>query len=40
MKTIKGQDLTIEDVCDVVYKKEEVQLPTDKEFWDRIAYID
>ncbi|MBQ1710478.1 MAG: aromatic amino acid lyase [Treponema sp.] len=36
MKTIKGQDLTIEDVCDVVYKKEEVQLPTDKEFWDRM----
>ena len=36
MKTIKGKDLTIEDVCDVVYKKEEVQLPTDKEFWDRM----
>ena len=32
MKTVKGENLTIEDVCDVAYKNEEVQLPQDKAF--------
>ena len=36
MKTIKGQDLTIEDVCDVAYKNEEVTLPEDKSFWETL----
>lgn len=34
MKTICGEKLTIEDVCDVAYKNEEIQLPSDKKFWD------
>ena len=36
MKIVKGSDLTIEDVCDVAYKNEEVQLPEDKQFWETI----
>ena len=36
MKTVKGENLTIEDVCDVAYKNEAVQLPEDKTFWDTI----
>lgn len=36
MKTIKGADLTIEDVCDVAYKNEKVQLPEDKQFWETL----
>ncbi len=32
MKTINGENLSIEDVCDVAYKKEEVRLPDDKSF--------
>lgn len=36
MKTIKGQDLTIEDVCDVAYKNEKIQLPEDKQFWETL----
>ncbi|MCR5290318.1 MAG: aromatic amino acid ammonia-lyase [Treponema sp.] len=36
MKTINGNELTIEDVCDVAYKKEEVALPTDKVFWETL----
>ena len=36
MKTVDGNNLTIEDVCDVAYKNEEVQLPNNKEFWDRL----
>ena len=36
MKTVCGNDLTIEDVCDVALRGEEVKLPEDKDFWDRI----
>jgi len=36
MKTINGNELTIEDVCDVAYKNEEVQLPADRAFWERM----
>jgi len=36
MKTINGNELTIEDVCDVAYKNEEVALPTDKKFWETL----
>ena len=36
MKTINGNELTIEDVCDVAYKNEEVALPTDEKFWDTL----
>lgn len=32
MKIINGNELTIEDVCDVAYKKEEVKLCEDKDF--------
>ena len=32
MKTVKGENLTIEDVCDVACKNEAVQLPEDKTF--------
>ncbi len=32
MKTINGENLSIEDVCDVAYKKEEIRLPDDKSF--------
>ena len=28
--TVSGENLTIEDVCDVAYKNEKVQLPEDK----------
>lgn len=34
--TVNGNDLTIEDVCNVAYKNEEVSLPTDKDFWERL----
>lgn len=34
--TVNGNDLTIEDVCNVAYKNEEVSLPTDKVFWERL----
>lgn len=34
--TVNGNDLTIEDVCNVAYKNEEVSLPTDKAFWERL----
>ena len=34
MKTVKGELLTIEDVCDVAYKNEEIKLPEDKQFWE------
>ena len=33
MKVINGNKLTIEDVCDVALKNEEVALPEDKAFW-------
>ena len=36
MKVVKGEDLTIEDVCDVAYGKEEVQLPEDRKFWETL----
>ncbi|MCR5762807.1 MAG: aromatic amino acid ammonia-lyase [Treponema sp.] len=36
MKTVNGNQLTIEDVCDVAHKGDKVQLPSDKEFWDRL----
>lgn len=36
MKTVCGNNLTIEDVCDVALLGEEVKLPEDKAFWDRI----
>ena len=32
MKIINGNELSIEDVCDVAYKNEEVSLPQDKKF--------
>lgn len=34
--TVNGNNLTIEDVCNVAYKNEEVSLPTDKDFWERL----
>ncbi len=36
MKTVCGKDLTIEDVCDVALRGEEVKLPEDKAFWETI----
>jgi len=36
MKTICGNDLTIEDVCDVALRGEEVKLPEEKAFWERL----
>ncbi|MCR5217330.1 histidine ammonia-lyase [Treponema sp.] len=38
MKTVlvNGNDLTIEDVCDVAQKKVQVKLPSDKKFWSII----
>lgn len=33
MKTVCGNDLTIEDVCNVALRGEEVKLPEDKAFW-------
>lgn len=36
MKTVNGNNLTIEDLCDVALKDEEVKLPDDKEFWQRL----
>ena len=36
MKTVCGNDLTIEDVCDVALRGEEVKLPEDKSFWETI----
>ena len=32
--TVNGENLTIEDVCDVAYRNEGVQLPEDKQFWE------
>ena len=34
MKTISGNNLTIEDVCDVALNGEKISLPDDKEFWE------
>ncbi len=36
MKTVNGNNLTIEDVCDVAYKNETVALPEDKAFWETL----
>jgi len=36
MKTVCGNDLSIEDVCDVALRGEEVKLPEDKAFWETI----
>ena len=36
MKIVNGNELTIEDVCDVAYKNEEVALPQDEKFWDTL----
>ncbi|MBQ3670699.1 MAG: aromatic amino acid lyase [Treponema sp.] len=36
MKIINGNNLTIEDVCDVAYKNEDVALPQDAAFWERL----
>ena len=34
--TVNGENLKIEDVCDVAYRNKEVQLPDDKQFWETI----
>ncbi len=34
MKTVSGENLTIEDVCDVACKNEKVKLPSEKKFWE------
>ncbi|MBP5201300.1 aromatic amino acid lyase, partial [bacterium] len=36
MKIVNGNNLTIEDVCDVAYKNEQVALPEDKKFWETL----
>ena len=35
--TVKGEDLTIENVWDVAFNNEEINLPEDKEFWDTLS---
>lgn len=35
--TVKGEDLTIENVWNVAFNNEEINLPEDKEFWDTLA---
>lgn len=35
--TVKGDDLTIENVWNVAFNNEEINLPEDKEFWDTLA---
>lgn len=35
--TVKGDDLTIENVWDVAFNNEKINLPEDKEFWDTLA---
>ena len=36
MKTVNGNDLTIEDLCAVACENEKVQLPEDKKFWETL----
>lgn len=36
MKTITGENLTIEDVCDVALKDESIKLPDEKSFWETL----
>ena len=35
--TVKGENLTIENVWNVAFNNEEINLPEDKEFWDTLA---
>lgn len=35
--TVKGEDLTIENVWDVAFNNEKINLPEEKEFWDTLA---
>ncbi|MCI7036307.1 MAG: aromatic amino acid ammonia-lyase [Spirochaetia bacterium] len=35
--TVKGEDLTIENVWDVAFNNEKINLPEDKEFWDTLT---
>lgn len=35
--TVKGEDLTIENVWNVAFNNEKINLPEDKEFWDTLA---
>ncbi|WP_318743049.1 aromatic amino acid ammonia-lyase [Treponema sp.] len=35
--TVKGENLTIENVWDVAFNNEKINLPEDKEFWDTLA---
>ncbi len=35
--TVKGEDLTIENVWDVAFNNEKIKLPEDKEFWDTLS---
>ena len=35
--TVKGEDLTIENVWNVAFNNEEINLPEDKEFWDTLS---
>lgn len=34
--TVNGEGLTVENVCSVAYDNEEVKLPEDKAFWERL----
>ena len=36
MKIINGENLSIDDVCDVAYKNEQIQLPEEKQFWETL----
>lgn len=35
--TVKGENLTIENVWDVAFNNEKINLPEDKEFWDTLS---
>ncbi len=36
MKTITGENLSIDDVCDVAYECEQIQLPSNNDFWQTL----
>lgn len=36
MKTINGENLSIDDVCDVACKNEQIQLPEERKFWETL----
>ena len=36
MKIVKGNELSIEDVCDVALQNEQISLPEDKKFWETL----